>query len=123
MNFRTFSAGLFGILLPSSVLAAPFCIESQALPPQCMYYDAASCEREATRQQAACSVNVKELPLSNNVGQYCMVTSGGASQCFYSDRTTCAADATRQHGLCTNAPTVAPSAAPDPFAPLGGRGG
>lgn len=122
MIFRTVCAALFGLLLPFSVLAAPFCIESQALPPQCMYYDAASCQREATRQQAACSVNVKELPLSNNVGQYCMVSSDGASQCFYSDRTTCAAAATRQHGLCTNAPTVAPSAAPDPYAAIGGRG-
>jgi hypothetical protein len=73
MIFRTVCAALFSFLLPFSVLAAPFCIESQALPPQCMYYDAASCQREATRQQAACSVNVKELPLSNNVGQYCMV--------------------------------------------------
>jgi hypothetical protein len=115
MTIRALSVGLFGLLLPCSVLAAPYCLESQALPPLCIYYDASSCQREAIRQQAACSVNAQELPLSHNVGQFCMVTSQGISQCFYSDRATCAADATRQHGLCTDAPTVAPSAAPDPY--------
>jgi hypothetical protein len=122
MAIRKFPAILFGlVVLPSSVLAAPFCIENQAMSPYCIYYDADSCQREANRQGATCSVNTNEVALVPNVGQYCLVTSQGASLCIYSDRGTCAIDAERQHASCTNAPIVAPSAAPDPYAAIGGR--
>ena len=117
---RKIPAVLLGLLLPATAAAAPFCITSQALPKYCIYYDANSCQKEATRQGATCAVNNEEVPLSTNVGQYCLVTSEGASACIYSDRSTCAADALRQHGTCTDAPEVAPSAAPDPFARLRG---
>jgi hypothetical protein len=109
------------LLLPVAAQAAPFCIESQALSPQCIYYDADTCRREAYRQGAICSANKDEVRLTTNVGQYCLVTSQLVSLCIYSDRGTCSADAERQHGTCTNAPTVAPSAAPDPYAAIGGR--
>lgn len=121
MAIRKVPAILFGlVVLPSSVLAAPFCIQSQALSPICIYYDANSCRLEAEHQRAICSVNTDEVTLAPNVGQYCLVTSQSTSLCMYSDRGTCTADAERQHGACTNAPVVAPSAAPDPFAAIGG---
>jgi hypothetical protein len=112
---------LGSLLLPVAAQAAPFCIESQGLSPQCIYYDADNCRREANRQGAICSANKDEVRLTTNVGQYCLVTSQQVSLCIYSDRGTCSADTERQHGTCTNAPTVAPSAAPDPYAAIGGR--
>jgi hypothetical protein len=112
---------LGSLILPVAAQAAPFCIESQALKPLCIYYDAHSCQTEANRQGAICSANRDEVRLTSNVGQYCLVTSQLVSLCIYSDRGTCTADAQRQHGTCTNSPAVAPSAAPDPYAAIGGR--
>jgi hypothetical protein len=112
---------LGSLMLPAAAQAAPFCIESQGLKPYCIYYDAGSCQQEANRQGAICSANPDEVHLTPNVGQYCLVTSQLVSLCIYSDRGTCTVDAQRQNGSCTDAPIVAPSAAPDPFAAIGGR--
>jgi hypothetical protein len=112
---------LGSLVLPAAAQAAPFCIQSQSLKPLCIYHDAGACQREANRQGAICSTNTKEVHLTTNVGQFCLVTSQLASLCIYSDRDTCTADATRQHGACTSAPGIAPSAAPDPYAAVGGR--
>jgi hypothetical protein len=114
-------AVLLGLLAPAGGHAAPFCIGTEALPPQCIYYDANSCHKEAGRQGGICSVNKKELRVTRNVGQYCLVTSQKVSLCIYSDRATCSAEAQRQHAACTYAPGVAPSGAPDPYAGLGGE--
>jgi hypothetical protein len=112
-------AALLGSAAPA--LAAPFCIQSQSLPPQCMYYDAAECQNDAARQGGVCSANAAELTLQPGIGQYCLVTSGGASLCIYPDRGSCMADAARQHGACTAAPNAAPgSKAPDPYSSVGG---
>jgi hypothetical protein len=103
-----------------SALAAPFCIENQALPPQCNYYDAAECQADAARQGGVCSANPQQLTLQSGIGQYCLATSYGASLCIYPDRGSCMADAVRQHGACTAAPNVAPGKAPDPYSAVGG---
>ena len=57
-------------------LAAPFCIESQALPPQCNYFDAAQCQSDAARQGGVCSANPQQLTLQPGIGQFCLVNSG-----------------------------------------------
>ena len=101
-------------------LAAPFCIESQALPPQCNYYDAAECQNDAARQGGVCSANAQELTLQPGIGQYCLATSYGASFCVYPDRASCMVEAARQHGACTVAPNVAPGKSPDPYSAVGG---
>jgi len=108
-------------LQPLRALAAPFCIENQALSPQCMYYDANQCRLDAQRQGAICSANPKEVRLTRGVGQYCVVTSELVSLCVYGDREPCEADARRQNGTCTNAPQIAPVGAPDPYSAIGGR--
>ena len=41
---------LFGMLASQAAVAAPFCIQSQVLPPQCIYNDAQQCD-VAARQQ------------------------------------------------------------------------
>ena len=100
--------------------AAPFCLTNQVMQPQCIYYDAQECSREAARQNAVCSANPAELPLSPNVGQYCVVTSSRASNCSYADRQTCDRAATQQNGTCVIAPTRQSVGAPDPYSPVNG---
>lgn len=99
--------------------AAPFCISNQSVPPQCMYYDAAQCEKEAALQGGVCSANPQRLTLRPGIGQFCVVTSSLISLCVYSDRGSCIAEAARQHGTCVAAPNVAPSRSPDPYGATG----
>lgn len=112
---------VLGLVLPAGGHAAPFCIGTESVPPQCIYYDANDCRKEANRQGGFCSANPNELHVSTNIGQFCLVTSQQVSLCIYLDRSTCDADAARQHGACVAAPGVAPSGAPDPFSATGGR--
>jgi hypothetical protein len=115
------AALLAGQIAPVSALAAPFCITNQMLAPQCIYWDAAECQRDASRQAAVCSVNPSEVHLQPGSGQYCVVTSDRVSLCVYADRGSCAQEAARQHGTCTDAVEVAPSRAPDPYAVVNGQ--
>jgi hypothetical protein len=101
--------------------AAPFCIGTESVPPQCIYFDADSCRREAARQGGVCSANAKEVRVSTNLGQYCVMTSQQVSLCIYLDRRSCEIAAGQQHGACVSSPGVAPSGAPDPFSMTGGR--
>lgn len=119
-----FRLGLVGILAalasPNGALAAPFCIGNQSVPPQCIYDDASSCQREAARQGGVCSANEAQLTLQPGIGQYCVVTSSLVSVCVYPDRVSCAAEAARQHGACVAAPDVRPEQSPDPYSSVGG---
>lgn len=109
------------VMSATPALAAPFCIQSQTLPPQCNYYDAQECQHDAARQGGVCSVNPQQKAmLQPGEGQYCIVTSGGASACVYADRGTCMREAEREGAACTTAPTIAPAKAPDPYAAVGG---
>lgn len=101
-------------------LAAPFCVESQALPPECNYYDASQCQTDAARQGGICSANPQQLTLQPGIGQYCVTNSYGVSSCIYPDRGSCTAEATREHAACTAAPDIAPGRAPDPYSAVGG---
>ena len=112
---------LLGLLIPVAGHAAPFCLGNESVPPQCIYYDANSCRKEAIRQGGICSANPRELHVSINIGKYCLVTSGQVSLCVYLDRAHCDADAARQNGACVSAPAGAPGVgAPDPFSTTGG---
>jgi hypothetical protein len=112
---------MLGLLIPIGGHAAPFCIESEALPAQCIYYDSASCNKEAIKQGGVCAVNTNEVRLTRNVGQYCVVTSQQVSLCIYSDRGSCMSAAALQHGACVRSPEAAPSGAPDPFSSTAGQ--
>jgi hypothetical protein len=100
--------------------AAPFCVESEALPPQCNYYDAAQCQTDAARQGGICSANPQQLTLQPGIGQYCVTNSYGVSSCVYPDRGSCTDEAARENAACTAAPNVAPGRAPDPYSAVGG---
>lgn len=109
---------LLGLGLTAAAQAAPFCLTNEMIPPQCIYYDAQSCQQEARRQSAYCETNPQEVAVSRGAGRSCVVTSSQISLCNYYDRDSCTRDADRLHGICSYAPYRAPSGAPDT---LGGR--
>ena len=108
-------AGLAFQAIPVAALAAPFCVETQAIPPQCIYYDAGSCNQRALQLGGQCSVNPQELQVSVNLGHYCLITGGMASSCIYADLQVCQRDAQQQQGACVQTPSPPESPGPDPF--------
>lgn len=122
MRLVAYISTIAGALISLPANAAPFCIMTQTLPPQCIYVDAAECTREAARQGGACSANASELHLVQGIGGFCVVTSGLASVCAYHDRQTCDREAARQRGACVDAPGLSPTvSSPDPYSPINGR--
>jgi hypothetical protein len=69
---------------PVPAIAAPFCVGTEAVPPQCIYYDANSCQQRALQlgSTGQCSVNPNEAHLTPSIGHYCLVTSGMAGSAF-----------------------------------------
>ncbi len=110
-------AGLMlAVSLPSpSALAAPFCLQTETVPPQCIYYDAANCRRDATRQRGFCVVDGQEIALRPGTGAYCLVTGDGASVCDFQDPGPCTQEATRQNAVCVLAPPAAAGNIPNPY--------
>jgi hypothetical protein len=109
------------VLMAQPVVAAPFCISSQVLPPQCIYYDAQQCNKEAQRQGAVCGTNPADVKLTDGPGQFCVVTSGRFSVCAYLDRPTCEQEAARQHGTCAVSSRHVSVGSPDPFSTVNGQ--
>ena len=103
-----------GILMPAAAHAAPFCLQSQAIPPQCIYFDANLCAKDAARQGGECSGNKEELSLVPNVGKYCVVTSQKASLCIYASLDSCQKAAQSQGAVCMELYDTG-SGAPNPF--------
>jgi hypothetical protein len=106
------------LTLPGPAMAAPFCVTSEALPAQCIYYDAGLCQRDAARQGASgeCVVNPKEVRLTPSVGAYCLVTSTLASLCVYQDLDSCSKAAAPQQAACMAAAARPGGTGIDPFA-------
>ena len=103
------------LAMPLPAVAAPFCVYSEALPPQCIYFDAQSCAKRAKQLGAFCSVTGNEVQLSTAMGHYCLLTSGLASSCVYVDEALCNRDAAQQRGVCVRSTTLPESTAGDPF--------
>ena len=118
---HAFRLAAMSLLVTTPSLAAPFCIRSQVLPPQCLYYDAQQCNKEAARQGAVCSANPAELRLTPGFGRYCVVTSQQVSICQYTDRNICQKEASAHQGTCTEAPAGTGRGAPDPYSPTEGN--
>ena len=98
---------------PRKSEAAPFCLSTLGIAPQCLYYDADICRRDALKQGGSCEPNPEETRVGYGSGQYCLVISQGASLCSYFDRDSCEIDARRQHGACYF-DTQKATGAPDP---------
>jgi hypothetical protein len=108
---------LMGALMtaPVSVMASPFCVQTQAIPPQCIYVDAASCNARAAQMHGTCTVNPTEARVSPGLGHYCLLTSGQVSACIYASRDDCERDALHQQGVCVDSPGRPESPGPDPY--------
>lgn len=100
---------------PAPVLAAPFCVQTQAIPPQCLFTDAAECNVRAAQMGGTCTVNSDDVHVSSGLGHYCLLTSGLVSSCIYADRADCDQEARHQQGLCVVAPNRPESPSPDPY--------
>jgi hypothetical protein len=102
-----------------AAFAAPFCLTSLAIPPQCLYYDVTLCNRDSAKQGGNCVPNPAEQHAGVGSGQYCMMTSQGVTLCNFLNRESCAAEAVRQHGACYHDEQRA-AGVPDPYASSGG---
>jgi hypothetical protein len=110
---RPVAAFLLSVPLPA--VAAPFCVLTQAVPPQCIFFDASACNERARQLQGYCSVNESEVHVSGGLGHYCLLTSNQVSMCIYLSRDNCDRDARQQHGVCIDAPSRPESPAADPY--------
>ena len=115
MRVHGWFIGLFALISPQPLLAAPFCVQTQALPPQCIYYDAGSCAERARQLGGTCAVNKQEVKVSSGLGHYCLLTSNLVSMCIYTDRGPCERDAQQERGVCVEAPLRPESPGPDPY--------
>jgi hypothetical protein len=106
---------VLALVVPLPAGAAPFCVHTESVPPQCIYYDAGSCNQRAAQMGGQCSVNPNDVRLTPSIGHYCLVTSGMASLCIYTDQTSCQQEAQRQRGACIIAPARPESPAADPY--------
>ena len=95
--------------------ASPFCVGTQAVPPQCIYADAASCRQRATQMGGNCTPNAAEWHIGAGPGHYCLLTSSRSVSCIYADAGTCEADAHQQQGVCVQSPNRPDSPPPDPY--------
>lgn len=88
--------------LSTSSNAAALCVEATGIPAQCLYEDAASCQREATRLGGTCAFNPASprATASNLTALYCVVESGMVATCVYPDRSSCDIEAARRQGTC-----------------------
>jgi len=107
--------GLGMLAAPLPVLAAPFCVRTIAIPPQCDYFDAASCNARANQMGGRCTANPAEVHPPPGIGHYCLLTLGQVSQCIYPDLAVCNIEARHQQGVCVDAPDRPESPGPDPF--------
>ena len=105
------------LTLPVPAIAAPFCVMTEAVPPQCIFFDAGLCQQRANQLSGGeCTVNPKEVRLTPSIGHYCLVTSVRASLCIYPDLDTCQKEAAHQQAACIIAPARPESPTADPFA-------
>ena len=83
-----------------AMAAAPFCTQSQTTAPQCYYYDATNCRKDANTLGGICVVNEESINLPEGYGNYCLVISTEIVECLYLDRSSCDSEAKRQNGVC-----------------------
>jgi hypothetical protein len=98
---RKITYALLPLFIPAPSIAAPFCVQAQAIPAECFYYDAVQCRKRAHELNGLCVANPGELVITpGGTGKYCLVLSSRHTQCVYADRTTCENDAVPASGVC-----------------------
>lgn len=104
---------VLGLAAPAA--AAPFCVKSMAVPPQCLYVDAASCQQRAQQLGGDCIANPEELKVQGEQGRYCMVTSDHAVSCIYEDQGACMMEAKHEQAVCVEAQNRPEAPDVDPY--------
>jgi hypothetical protein len=96
-------AALATLAWSASAQAAPYCIQSVGLPPQCLFGDVSQCRREALRVNGVCGLNPKEVLLPKTpAGRFCLVHNGPIVECIYVDRRTCDTESARRSAICVD---------------------
>lgn len=96
------------IAVPHTARSAPFCIEGDGVPSQCVYFDTRQCWQDADRQKGICSANLSELNLSEADNSICMVDSARVPVCGYQNLQSCQNEARKRNAVCfQNAGAVA----------------
>ena len=80
--------------------AAPFCVDVIGIPPSCLYYDSADCDKRASQLGGRCIANAAEFQRLAGPGRFCLVESSKAALCVYADDASCEADAHQAHAAC-----------------------
>lgn len=92
---------LLVVFLPGLAFAAPFCVTTQGLTPDCIYDDTTSCRARANQVRGVCTVNASEILTSYGQEKYCLVDSSRVPQCIYIDRSSCES-AANSGSVCVN---------------------
>jgi hypothetical protein len=88
------------ICAPHSARSAPFCIEMEGVPQQCLYFDTKQCWQDAKKQRARCAVNVAELKNSETDNSICMEDSARQPVCGYQNLESCQGEASKRNAVC-----------------------
>jgi hypothetical protein len=105
--------GFVGLAAPA--VAAPFCVQTMAVPPQCIFFDAASCQQRATQMGGTCTANPDEIQVQAEQGRYCVVTSEHVASCMYVDENSCDTEAKHAHAVCVEAQNRPEAPDVDPY--------
>lgn len=101
---RLLFIAILAVFFSSSANAAPFCMEINGLPDECIYYDPDLCLARARTQNGICSPNSREIRFDGGAGSYCLVLSGGSAECHYTDFRSCQQVARNNKALCERNP-------------------
>lgn len=96
----SFSFIILLLVSHSALAAAPFCAQSNIVAPECYFYDAPTCQKEAELIGGICVVNIEAIALPEGYGNYCLVESANVAECIYVDYNSCNGEAERRHGVC-----------------------
>lgn len=115
---RLLLGSAFWLAVVSAAPAAPFCVDQEGVPLQCLYVDPNECRQEANRVGGRCAVNPGELKTPIGLGKYCIVEAVGVIACDYDDYSRCADEGAQRGTACVAAtpPPQKVKPAVDPFA-------
>ena len=86
--------------------AGTFCVAGVGMPPQCLYEDVESCERDAVSQDTSCTINPESDLMFYGSSRYCTVQADRLAQCMYADRNQCSKEASRNNAICIDRETI-----------------
>ena len=103
------AAGLLALALVTSAAkpatAAPFCLTTNVLSPQCIYVDPAECRARAVQIHGACVANPTEMRAFSGHQAFCATDATLMALCEYPDLASCSRAVEHRSGsLCVMHP-------------------